>query len=533
METNGVLVLRQCSNGWVNGTAILKAAGVDKKGRESVLKGLGEVFRGGSASALIGTWILREKGLQLAIDYGVENLQRLLVPNLGHEDAAAVQRTPTSKRQSQPEPDLDRRKRQKTKDSRYSYRSETKEAHQDESQYQQTEDDHSEYEKSDPPCSPPYILPYCADCGKQFDTPMELKYHQGLIKSQRYLFRCTCGSQSMDPACFMTHVRKHIQDCPKRGKFKCYWDVCNRELYFREVDDHLNIHSQNPYPCVFDGCGKWFKSSGLALSHRKRHTKEGQIRCAWPKCGRVLSSADKFVWHWRTHTGGTHNEKSVRCIWERCDRLFTSKEKMERHMIAHRCTKYSLRSITSLAQPEALVSKQSMTEDDGWQAEETEESCSIDSEDSSQYSIDPHDEESEDDPSALLSSPTDSFQILGVQEDAYPPYLINQLMQSSCHGYKEINQIMGSYKYVEVPFNAYSKLAEGALLPNDFVENVRCRCEEDCFSNCLNISMFHEYDKTNCSQDGYCSNRRFSDLEKWGIQRGIEIFDSRNCGKGL
>lgn len=275
-------------------------------------------------------------------------------------------------------------------------------------------------------------------------------------------------------------------------------------------------------------------AADIIESHRSVHTKESQIRCNWPKCGSILS-AGSFVLHWRTHTGenrfpyhkcgeGSPTKASLKSV--RCTDDGSSRHKPIRR-------EYSLRSNTkgAPARSEALASNliftRSMAEDDGWQAGETEETCS-------QYSVDSDSHVTEGDPSeaALLRNPTDSFQILGVQEDAYPPHLINQLMESGSHGYKEIKQIMGSYKYVEIPFNAYSMLAAKALQPNDFVENVRCCCEEDCLNNCPNISMLHECDETNCSHN-HCSNRCISDLEKSGIQRGIEIFDSGDCGKGL
>ncbi|KAJ3172232.1 transcriptional regulator swi6 [Geranomyces variabilis] len=75
---NAVAVMRRKSDGYLNATQILKVAGVDKGRRTKILDkevmiGEHEKVQGGYGKYQ-GTWVPFQRGVQLAVQYGVENL---------------------------------------------------------------------------------------------------------------------------------------------------------------------------------------------------------------------------------------------------------------------------------------------------------------------------------------------------------------------------------------------------------------------------------------------------------------------------
>ncbi|KAJ3171391.1 transcriptional regulator swi6 [Geranomyces variabilis] len=75
---NSVAVMRRKSDGYLNATQILKVAGVDKGRRtkildKEVMTGEHEKVQGGYGKYQ-GTWVPFQRGVQLAVQYGVENL---------------------------------------------------------------------------------------------------------------------------------------------------------------------------------------------------------------------------------------------------------------------------------------------------------------------------------------------------------------------------------------------------------------------------------------------------------------------------
>ncbi|TFK29247.1 transcription factor [Coprinopsis marcescibilis] len=83
MMSKGVAVMRRRSDSWLNATQILKVAGFDKPQRTRVLerevqKGEHEKVQGGYGKYQ-GTWIPLERGLQLAKQYGCDQLLRPII----------------------------------------------------------------------------------------------------------------------------------------------------------------------------------------------------------------------------------------------------------------------------------------------------------------------------------------------------------------------------------------------------------------------------------------------------------------------
>jgi hypothetical protein len=111
MNCRQVAVMRRRADSYLNATQILKVAGVDKGRRTKILErevqvGEHEKVQGGYGKYQ-GTWIPFERGVEIARQYGVEEVLRPLFDfQPGPEDDIEMPRKPAAARR-QPKPKLD------------------------------------------------------------------------------------------------------------------------------------------------------------------------------------------------------------------------------------------------------------------------------------------------------------------------------------------------------------------------------------------------------------------------------------------
>lgn len=504
--------MRRCKDGWVNASAILTAAGASKWQRDSECKGKGKAVIGGRDEST-GCWFPPAEGLELARKYGFEaEIQQLLSLDIGHKGAAAdilpstrlYEPISRADQAGSPEPQTG------PTSGRFSKRQGTG------SKRKRTEGNEDDDENSAPQTSP---------------------------TSGRFSKR-----------------RRSQRTGSKRNRTEENEDESHQSVL--DNDENLNVRlfdearaHEDRGQAELDVGENWIEGSQLARDYGV----EDELRqLLSPSIGHGDAAADslpsieggevgvddcqrdevaQFRHPRRSPTGKRKSSSEVGIKNKRQKGQMASDEEVSRSKlmpVLQPRTRYSLRTRTN-GTPKAPV--QTAEDEDGRQAEDIIEQSYL------EYCDDSRDVESEDDyltqtmdsDNFNLPIPSSSPSPSSINSPQTPEaYLINQLMDSGIHGYANIKRILrsGGHKYVEIPKNIYSKLAEEILYRDNSVENTQCSCKEDCLSNCPNVHMLYECDETNCSRD-YCSNRRFSDLENLGNQHRIEPFDSGDRGTGL
>jgi len=92
---------------------------------------------------------------------------------------------------------------------------------------------------------------------------------------------------------------------------------------------HSCCHSEKPYICEWDNCGKRFRSKPHLDAHKNIHTGR-RFQCDWPNCGKSFMRKYNLVEHRKLHSSVNPNV----CEYQNCGKFFSSKYSLMRHQQA-------------------------------------------------------------------------------------------------------------------------------------------------------------------------------------------------------
>ena len=87
---------------------------------------------------------------------------------------------------------------------------------------------------------------------------------------------------------------------------------------------HSCCHSDKPYICDWDNCGKRFRSKPHLDAHKNIHTGR-RFQCDWPNCGKSFMRKYNLVEHRKLHSSTNPNL----CEYPNCGKYFSSKSMIE------------------------------------------------------------------------------------------------------------------------------------------------------------------------------------------------------------
>ena len=111
--------------------------------------------------------------------------------------------------------------------------------------------------------------------------------------------------------------------------FLCKRRTCGKEFSSKAaLDKHALFHKLPHYRCTL--CGFGFQFQYQLNNHSNMHT-NFQIKCRYPRCGRVYKSESEYKRHYKVH-GREFQEYTCTTCGKRC----SAKKNLDGHMALHR-----------------------------------------------------------------------------------------------------------------------------------------------------------------------------------------------------
>jgi KRAB domain-containing zinc finger protein len=130
----------------------------------------------------------------------------------------------------------------------------------------------------------------CAQCGKRFLLPSELRTHN-FSHSNQFKYNCEhCKKGFSYPQILRQHLvskhpKIHLAEKPFVCRDVCFMNFASEEEYFT----HLKKHEENR-KCK--QCGRWFTTLQHLKDHVVSHTKEKHFKCHI--CKRCVARKDQL-----------------------------------------------------------------------------------------------------------------------------------------------------------------------------------------------------------------------------------------------
>lgn len=86
-----------------------------------------------------------------------------------------------------------------------------------------------------------------------------------------------------------------------------------------------------PFPCLVEGCPKWFSQTGNRNVHMRTHSGYKPFACLQEGCGKTFAHKGNRNTHMRTHTG----RKTFACTEQDCKKSFPDRTRLQVHLQAH------------------------------------------------------------------------------------------------------------------------------------------------------------------------------------------------------
>ena len=111
--------------------------------------------------------------------------------------------------------------------------------------------------------------------------------------------------------------------------FLCKRRTCGKEFSSKvALDKHALCHKSPCYRCTL--CGSGFQFQYQLNNHSNMYT-NFQIKCHYPRCGRVYKSESEYKRHYKVHS---REFQEYTCTT--CGKCCPAKKNLDKHMALHR-----------------------------------------------------------------------------------------------------------------------------------------------------------------------------------------------------